>query len=77
VIDLKTNEVIAERIGYMMDWAQGSRAGARQPWLFAADMACPNFQRNTLLPPLRSHSFSAQPSQTLDFVESVLKPALN
>lgn len=44
VLDLQTNEVIAERIGYMMDWAQGSQAGGRSPWLFAADYACPSFQ---------------------------------
>lgn len=31
VIDLQTNQVIAERVGYMVDWAQGSRAGARSP----------------------------------------------
>ncbi|WP_143694921.1 hypothetical protein, partial [Variovorax sp. JS1663] len=37
VIDLQTNEVIAERVGYMMDWAQGSRAGGRSPWLFEVD----------------------------------------
>lgn len=50
VIDLKTNEVIAERIGYMVDWAQSSRAGGRSPWLFAADNACPNFNRNNPVP---------------------------
>ena len=27
VVDLQTNEVLAERIGYMVDWAQGSTAG--------------------------------------------------
>lgn len=27
VIDLETKEVLAERVGYMVDMAQGSRAG--------------------------------------------------
>lgn len=76
VIDLQTNEVIAERIGYMVDWAQGSQAGGRSPWLLAANNACPGFQRNPLrqIPPGRGSS--AQISQTLDFVEKVLKPTL-
>lgn len=43
VIDLQTNEVIAERIGYMVDWAQGSSLGGRSPWLLAANNACPEF----------------------------------
>ncbi len=72
VIDLKINEVIAERIGYMMDYGQGSRAGGRAPWLFAADNACPNFQRNPFLPPRRGAT--AQARQAQDFVESVVKP---
>ena len=67
VIDLQANEVIAERVGYMMDWAQGSEAGGRAPWLFAADTACPGFQRNPLRPITRGGS--AQPGQTLFFVE--------
>lgn len=41
VIDLQTNEVVAERIGYMVDKGQGSQAGFRQPWSFAKDTACP------------------------------------
>jgi hypothetical protein len=74
VVDLQTNEVIAERVGYMMDWAQGSRAGGRSPWLFAADNACPGFQRNPLRPITRGGS--AQPGQTLFFVEKVLRPSI-
>ena len=74
VIDLRTGEVIAERIGYMYDWAQGSRAGNRSPWLFAADNACPAFGQ-----PLKSGSrvrgMTAQLGQTLNFVEKVLHPA--
>jgi hypothetical protein len=69
VIDLQTNEVIAERVGYMMDWAQGSRAGGRAPWLMAADNACPAFAPR--------HGFTAQRRQTQRFVEQVLKPSTN
>ena len=64
VIDLQTNEVIAERIGYMVDRAQGSSAGQRSPWLFAADNACPKFQSKT-----------SQTGQTRKFVTEVLKPS--
>jgi hypothetical protein len=74
VVDLQTNEVIAERIGYMVDWAQGSRAGGRSPWLLAANQACPGFQRNPLRPLSPGQGSSAQISQTIDFVEKVLKP---
>lgn len=73
VIDLQTGEVIAERIGYMYDWAQGSRVGQRSPWLFAADNACPAFRGSTELK-VHVPAFSAQPYQTLDFVEKVLHP---
>ena len=68
VIDLKTNEVIAERIGYMYDWAQGSREGFRSPWLMAADNACPAFGRSDV------KATTAQIGQTVRFVEKVLHP---
>jgi hypothetical protein len=68
VIDLKTNEVIAERVGYMVDLAQGSTVGARSPWLFAADYACPAFS-----PDGRDGSF-LQINQADRFVEKVLLP---
>lgn len=74
VIDLQTNEVIAERIGYMVDWAQGSQAGGRSPWLFAADNACPNFHRFAN-PVVQTKGASSQSWQTADFVEKVLKPS--
>lgn len=74
VIDLQTGEVIAERIGYMYDWAQGSKAGHRSPWLFAADNACPAF-RGSEGAKFRAPAFSTQAYQTLDFVEKVLHPA--
>ncbi len=68
VIDLKTNEVIAERIGYMMDRGQGNTSGGRAPWLMAADYACPSFGH--------THGAQAQPYKTLNFVEKVLKPRM-
>ncbi len=68
VIDLKTNEVMAERIGYMMDRGQGSDAGGRSPWLMAADHACPPFAPR--------HGATSQMFKALDFAESVLKPKL-
>lgn len=67
VIDLKTNEVIAERIGYMMDPGQGAKGGGRSPWLLAADVACPKF-------PLDGDRQTYQGNQTRNFVEKVLKP---
>jgi len=75
VIDLQTQEVLAERVGYMVDWAQGSRAGQRSPWLFAADNACPDFRRN-FPQPTRFPGAVSQGGQTLDFVEKSLKPSL-
>lgn len=66
VIDLHTNEIIAERVGYMVDWAQGSQIGGRAPWLLATQQACPRFPGR--------HSV-AQLGQTEQFVEKVLKPS--
>jgi hypothetical protein len=74
VVDLKNNEVIAERIGFMMDRGQGNTGSGRAPWLMAADNACPSFQRNPNRPLLPNHGASAQQIQTLDFVEKVLFP---
>jgi hypothetical protein len=61
VIDLETNEVIAERIGYMIDFSQGATPGGRQPWTFAkknAGWSCPA---------LKGQSYGAR-----RFVENVL-----
>lgn len=66
VIDLETDEVIAERIGYMVDWAQGVRVGGRSPWLLAANNACPEFAPR--------HGSVSQLSQTIRFVNKSLKP---
>jgi hypothetical protein len=67
---------MAERIGYMMDRGQGNRSGGRSPWLFAADNACPGFQRNPNRPIPPGRGASAQSHQTEDFVETILKPIL-
>jgi len=66
VIDLEANEVIAERIGYMMDRQQGDRSGGRSPWLLAARNACPAF-------PVTPGGQPFKMDQTRDFVEKVLR----
>ncbi|RYD50504.1 MAG: hypothetical protein EOP52_13985 [Sphingobacteriales bacterium] len=76
VVDLATNLKIAERVGYMVDVAQGSSSGGRSPWLFAADHACPEFNRDFNFPNKSgTRLFSYQLSQSERFVEKVLKPA--
>jgi hypothetical protein len=76
VIDLKTNEVIAERIGYMMDRGQGNDSGGRGPWLMAASNACPRFgSEKPLIQGLPG--FSQQHGQTRTFVVKALKPKLD
>lgn len=66
VIDLQTNEVIAERVGYMMDRDQGSQEGFRSPWLMARRSACPPFKQGE-----RSWPYS----ETLSFVLNTAHPA--
>lgn len=73
VVDITTGEIMAERIGYMLDVQQGNQAGGRQPWSYAADNACPRFDRNRAKPMPR-YLYQAQPYQSLDFVEKVLRP---
>lgn len=68
VVDLLTNEVIAERVGYMMDPYQGSQGGQRSPWLLAANTSCPAF--------LGRHASSDQIGQAEKFVGQILKPKL-
>ncbi len=67
VIDLQTNEVMAERIGYMVDRGQGNKAGGRSPWLLAANYACPRF-------PADPGGHVYQTGQTRKFVTKVLQP---
>jgi hypothetical protein len=59
---------MAERIGYMMDRGQGSTAGFREPWSYAANNACPSFGE--------WHGSAAQIRQAQAFTEKVLKPKL-
>ncbi|HVK53803.1 MAG TPA: hypothetical protein VM532_02125 [Burkholderiales bacterium] len=59
IVDLETNEVIAERIGFLIDPGQGNRGGARSPWSWAQHYG----QRCPVTHPT-----------TLAFVEKVLKP---
>ena len=69
IIDMQTNEVIAERIGYMMDRGQGNTSGGRSPWLLAAYHACPAF-------PVAPGGHPVQADQTRNFVVKVIKPTL-
>jgi hypothetical protein len=66
VIDLQTNEVMAERIGYMMDRGQGNNSGGRSPWLLAARTACPRF-------PTDPGGHTYQTDQTREFAEKTLR----
>jgi hypothetical protein len=75
VIDLETKEVMAERVGYMMDRGQGNNSGGRAPWLLAANYACPDFHRFPN-PVVVVPGSSAQIRQAQDFVEKVLKPKM-
>ncbi|MBL8379470.1 MAG: hypothetical protein JNM79_16495 [Burkholderiales bacterium] len=68
VIDTSSGEVIAERIGYMVDPGLGNRHNARAPWAFAARAACPAFE-------IRSASRTIDyDSRNGAFVYQVLKP---
>jgi hypothetical protein len=61
VVDLQTNEVIAERIGYMQDPRLGAKGRGRAPWGFAPENACPKIGH-----------VSNQRGQTLTFLRQVL-----
>lgn len=60
IVDLSTQETIAERTGYVIDLEQGARAGGGIPWLVAQSNACPPFQS--------AHT------KAKEFVAKVLKP---
>lgn len=66
VIDLQTKEVIAERVGYMLDRGQGESSAGRSPWILAASTACPAFPGR----------HGDQVGQTARFVEKVLIPVV-
>jgi hypothetical protein len=73
VIDLKTNEVLGERVGYAVDVSQGSRVGNRSPWLWALETACPPLigaKPSTGVP-----AFAAANYRAARFTEKVLRPA--
>ena len=67
IVDLTTNEVLGERIGWMFDRGLGDRTGERSPWRFAAYNACPKF-------PLLHGQYPMQVGQARNFTEKVLKP---
>lgn len=70
VIDLHTNEVIAERIGYMFDAGLGASGDGRQPWTYAQRYACPEFPAQPDARRIRSLR------ETPNFLLTVLKPRL-
>ncbi|RYD50506.1 MAG: hypothetical protein EOP52_13995 [Sphingobacteriales bacterium] len=74
VIDLERQLEMGERVGYMVDWAQGSKAGGRSPWLFAAENACPEFSADfpQIEKPVR-HVNRLQFYQSKRFVQKILK----
>lgn len=74
VVDLESGETIAQRVGYMMDPAQGATGGHRSPWLEAAERACPSFFDRFSKIVVRIPAAGAQTRQTYDFVEKVLIP---
>lgn len=43
VLDLQTNEILAERIGYFMDEGMGATGGSRTPWQEAKQWSCPDY----------------------------------
>ena len=46
IIDVATNDVLGERVGYVLDSGFGSTIGGRVPWLIARRNACPPIERN-------------------------------
>jgi membrane protein implicated in regulation of membrane protease activity len=70
IIDLQTNEVNAERVGYMVDQGQGSQEGFRSPWLYAEQFACPEFAQIGPSDSRRRHSGR----ETRDFTSKMLQP---
>ncbi|MBU1359915.1 MAG: hypothetical protein KKC79_11215 [Gammaproteobacteria bacterium] len=61
VFDIKKNELIAERTGFLMDQGQGSKDGQRDPWSWAKYRGpqCPSSQVSTVA-----------------FVTKILRPSL-
>ncbi|MBX3124924.1 MAG: hypothetical protein KF854_17670, partial [Nitrospira sp.] len=69
VIDLEASEVIAERVGYIVDPGQGNISGGRSPWIIALDYACPNLFKYGKASP-GEHAYPLD--QARNFVEKVL-----
>lgn len=69
VIDLEASEVIAERVGYIVDPGQGNISGGRSPWIIALDYACPNLFKYGKAGP-GEHAYPLD--QARNFVEKVL-----
>jgi hypothetical protein len=67
IFNMKTNELMAERIGFIFDAGLGEKGGGRQPWSFAAHTACPEF------PELHGR-YPHRWGLTRNFAERVLKP---
>lgn len=70
-IDLRTNEVLGERIGYMFDAGLGDKSGGRQPWSYARSNACPEFAPLGDGTARRMRTYRETP----DFLYSVLRPS--
>lgn len=66
VVDLQTNQLLAERVGFMIDKALGSTAGFRQPWSFAQRNVCPEHYKGS------SVSYA---EKTLPFVTKIIAPS--
>jgi len=47
IIDMKSRQVLGERVGYVFESGFGSISGGRRPWLIAQDNACPPIARNS------------------------------
>lgn len=67
IIELATNRVIAERIGYMFDKGLGDKSNGRSPWSYAEYTACPPFERSESGHPVKS-------SRGRGFVLRVVQP---
>jgi hypothetical protein len=67
IIDLDTSDVIAERIGYMIDPGRGYKYDNRSPWQEAPALSYPQFEGRPAI--------ISQIGQTNRFVEKVLRPA--
>jgi hypothetical protein len=66
IVDLSSDESLAERVGYVVDQGQGSEEGGRSPWLFARRTACPAL--------IDSKGNRTQIGFTLRFASQVLRP---